>query len=342
MPSYSESPKPDLIVGTLVRQKPKWWVLVGGILGILMLVIVATFAYIWQQITTPPSNFPVNQPLIITPGSSAKAIAKELEEASFVNSAFIFYWYLVLEADPTAIKAGRYLFSTGKNMPQLATAFIQGDTTPELIKFTHIEGERVSLLAKRAAAALPNFDHDAFIEMAKSSEGFLYPDTYFVPPSFNSQQLFDLLNRTYTERLEPLRPDIARHQLSEKEIIILASIIEREANTESSMRMVSGILQNRLKIGMALQADATMEYILDKPLSELTASDLRDIDSPYNTYLYPGLPPTPIGNPGLTAIKAVLEPTPSPYLFYITGSDGNFYYAENFDQHRLNIARYLR
>lgn len=342
MTFYSESPQPNLTVSHSVSQGHNWWILFGGILTILILSIFATLIYIWHQINTSPSDFPLNQPLIIATGSSAKAIAKELEENSFVNSAFIFYWYLVLKADPTAIKAGRYLFSAEKNMPQLATAFIQGNTTPELIKFTHIEGERVSLLAKRAAATLPNFDHEEFIELAKNFEGFLYPDTYLVPPSFNSQQLFDLLNQTYRERLAPLQSDIARHRLSEKEIIILASIIEREANTESSMRMVSGILQNRLRIGMALQADATMEYILDKPLSELTASDLRDIDSPYNTYLYPGLPPTPIGNPGLTAIKAVLEPTPSAYLFYITGNDGNFYYAENFDQHRLNIARYLR
>ena len=92
---------------------------------------------------------------------------------------------------------------------------------------------------------------------------------------------------------------------------------------------------------MALQTDASIEYVLDKPLNELVPSDL-EIDSPYNTYQNPGLPPTPIGNPGLEAIKAVLYPTPSKYLFYITGNDGNFYYAKNFDQHRLNIARYLR
>src|SRR3989344_2097250 len=93
------------------------------------------------------------------------------------------------------------------------------------------------------------------------------------------------------------------------------------------MRLVSGILQNRLEIGMALQVDASMEYVLDKPLSELTPEDL-ELDTPYNTYLYPGLPPTAIGNPGLLAIDAVLNPTPSPYFFYVTGTDGNFYYHQ--------------
>ncbi len=105
--------------------------------------------------------------------------------------------------------------------------------------------------------------------------------------------------------------------------------------------MVAGILQNRLTLGMPLQADASVEYILEKPLSELTPEDLK-INSPYNTYLNDGLPPTPIGNPGINAILAVLSPTESDYLFYITGDDGKFYYAKTFDEHRVNIAKYLR
>ena len=92
---------------------------------------------------------------------------------------------------------------------------------------------------------------------------------------------------------------------------------------------------------MPLQADASIEYVLDKPLNELTADDLK-IESPYNTYLNQGLPPTPIGNPGLEAILAVLEPAQTDDLFYITGNDGEFYYAKTFDEHRLNIARYLK
>ena len=123
------------------------------------------------------------------------------------------------------------------------------------------------------------------------------------------------------------------------QILILASILEREANTPESKGLVSSVLQNRIAVGMPLQADASIEYS-DKPW-ELTPDDLK-IDSPYNTYTNPGLPPTPIGNPGLTAIEAVLSPTQSPYFFYITGKDGEFYYAETYDEHLLNIERYLR
>jgi len=144
----------------------------------------------------------------------------------------------------------------------------------------------------------------------------------------------------------PLREQIELSPLSEYEALILASIIEREANDEESMKMVSGILQNRLKIGMALQADASIEYTIGTPLNELPpgqlASELRETESPYNTYLNTGLTPTPIGNPGLMAIKAALNPTPSDNFFYITGNDGEFYYAETLKGHNQNIARYLR
>jgi UPF0755 protein len=134
---------------------------------------------------------------------------------------------------------------------------------------------------------------------------------------------------------------MATHPLGEDGVLILASLLEREANSEESMRMVSGILQNRLAEGMRLQVDASLEYVLERPLSTLDASDL-DIDNPYNTYRYGGLPPSPIGNPGLQAILAVLDPIESNYFYYITDEDGNFHYARTFDEHKLNIAKYLR
>jgi UPF0755 protein len=107
------------------------------------------------------------------------------------------------------------------------------------------------------------------------------------------------------------------------------------------MRLVSGILQNRLTENLPLQVDATFEYILGKTSAELTLDDLK-MESPYNTYTNLGLPPTPIANPGLVAINAVLNPTPSDYFYYLTGSDGNFYYAKDFETHKKNKARYLR
>jgi UPF0755 protein len=149
------------------------------------------------------------------------------------------------------------------------------------------------------------------------------------------------MQKTFNEKTAPLEERIKTSQYSQNEILTLASILEREANTPESKKIVSGILQNRLTINMPLQVDATMEYILNKPLQELAPEDLN-IESPYNTYLNVGLPPTPIGNPGTESIEAVLEPIESEYLFYITGEDGNFYYSKTYEEHLENIEKYLR
>ena len=147
--------------------------------------------------------------------------------------------------------------------------------------------------------------------------------------------------QTFTEKTTSIQSKIDTHPLGAKGVLILASILEREANSPESMKMVSGILQGRMEAGMPLQADASVEYILDKPLKELTADDLK-IDSPYNTYTNRGLPPTPIGNPGLDAIRAVLDPTVTDYVYYITDTDGNFHYARTYNEHLDNVELYLR
>ena len=191
--------------------------------------------------------------------------------------------------------------------------FTQGDFDTNLVRFTHFEGERATILAERADKTLQNFDAEAFLRTAIPLEGKLFPDTYFIPLSFTEEDLLNLMLATFEEKTAPLKDDIQNHNLDLEEIIILASIIEREANTPESKKLVSGVLQNRLETGMPLQADASIEYVLNKPLSELTPEDL-EMESSYNTYLNKGLPPTPIGNPGLEAIVSVLEPTESQFF----------------------------
>jgi UPF0755 protein len=145
----------------------------------------------------------------------------------------------------------------------------------------------------------------------------------------------------YEASIAPLRGTMESRGYTEDEVIILASILEREANDETSMRMVAGILENRLRDDMPLQVDAVFQYYTGKGSSDLTLEDLTT-DTPYNTYTNIGLPPQPIGNPGLMAIEAVLNPTPSDYYYYLTGDDGEFYYAKTFEEHKRNKARYLR
>ncbi|MCA9363550.1 endolytic transglycosylase MltG [Candidatus Kaiserbacteria bacterium] len=309
-----------------------------ALLGLLGLFLISLEL---KNLNQAPVLFPINTPITIDEGSGVKQITEQLENSGVVKSKTFLYYALVLFHDPATIKASTYLFEEPLSTLKVAKRLTEGDFDSNLVTFTHYEGERVSKLAERATLLLPQFDSAKFITLAEPFEGQLYPDTYFIPKDFTADDLLNLLHETFNERLNQFESKISAHNLDLNEILILASIIEREANSPESMRMVSGILQNRLEIGMALQADASIEYILDKPLSELTPDDL-EIDSPYNTYLYPGLPPTPIGNPGLDAIEAVLNPTKSDYFYYITGNDGEFYYAETYNQHLINIEKYLK
>ena len=160
-----------------------------------------------------------------------------------------------------------------------------------------------------------------------------------------TKQLVELLTTTHQNTVSELIVT-ASTSLSRLEIITLASIVEREANTPESMRIVAGVFMNRMEMGMPLQADASIEYVIDTPLGELApgqlATELRELDSPYNTYINTGLPPTPIGSPGRIALAAVIDPIDSDYFYYITGDDGEFYYAKTYNQHLQNIERHLR
>jgi len=323
----------------IIDKQKLYKILTYSLLGLVFLLFISY--QVLTKLNEPPTNFPTSSPVTIPEGTSAKQATLILENEGYIRSNGLLNLILILWYDPNSIKASTYIFNEPLTSFNIAEEITRGRFSDDLIKFTHIEGESVATLARRADLVLPEFEQAEFLALAKSEEGYLFPETYLIPAEYTALDLFNLLRNTFDEKIANLESEIANQERSLPEIVILASIIEREANTYESKRMVSGILQNRLDIGMALQADASIEYVLDKPLKELTSEDLK-IDSPYNTYLNRGLPPTPIGNPGLEAIMAVLEPAETDYLFYITGNDGQFYYAENFDQHRLNIARHLR
>ena len=323
--------------------RPRRWLRV-----LLPLCALAVFgvATVVSYTLTPPRDFPVNTAVTIPTGEGVRGVVEQLAAEGYTRSPFGLYLAIVLFHDPREIKASTYVFSQPLGTLGLAARLTEGDYGNNLIRFTHIEGERVEQLAARAEAALTGFDAEYFREIATPYEGRLFPDTYFLPPNFSEEALASLLRESFTERIEPYADAIRAHELTESEIIILASILEREANSPESMRTVSDILQRRLAEGMPLQADATIEYVLKQPLNELPpgvlAENLRERESPYNTYRTRGLPPTPIGNPGLTAIAAVLDPIPTEFRFYLTAPDGTFHYAKTYAEHQRNIERHLR
>lgn len=310
-------------------------------LSVACIVLVpVVLVLIGSYLAAPPRAFPLNQLVTIEQGFSASEAADALAEQGVVRSSDLLYLAIILFHDPEGIKAGSFAFREPLNVFAVARRITDDDPEIENVSLTFYEGMSVVKYAAIAEEGLIDFDSEHFVNKGLSFEGFLFPDTYYLPYEFTADDLIALLNETYHSETRAL---FARNDtgLPEYEIVTIASLLEREGNEEENMRTIAGILFNRLELGMPLQLDASIEYVLDKPINMLTPEDLT-IDSPYNTYLNRGLPPTPIGNPGIQAIAAVMDPIDSNYLYYITGNDGNFYYAETYDAHLDNIERYLR
>jgi UPF0755 protein len=197
-----------------------------------------------------------------------------------------------------------------------------------------------------------------FLSLSASKEGYLFPDTYLVPKDITAQKVISLMTNTFDGRIATLDSSVSGSAYSLDKIINVASLVERETKTDEERPQVAGVIYNRLKIGMGLQIDATLQYALAtsklKPLSTLSSQELKGIkfweglttankkiDSLYNTYKYNGLPPTPICNPGMASIKAALEPAESEYLYYLHDSDGQIHFAKTLEEHNANIKKYL-
>ncbi len=209
------------------------------------------------------------------------------------------------------------------------------------IKITIPEGSTVQQIAYNFLKKNNNFEIREFLEKALEKEGFLFPDTYIIGEKTSVDNLISMMEDNFVKKTSEFEEKIKSSGKSLKEIITLASIVQGEVRTEKDMRLVAGILWRRLAIDMPLQTDIVFSYIFNKPLKEIKSKEL-EYDSPYNTYKYKGLPPGPINNPGLMAIKAVLEPTESSYLYYLSDIEGNIHYSTTFTEHVAKKKKYLK
>ena len=292
-------------------------------------------------LNSPTKTSTRDEHIHIPAGASLREIATILKDHSLIRSPLLFRLIIAYNHKENVLHEGDYIFSVHTSTLQVARGFMNQTALVPLIKVTIPEGSTLADFDRILSAALPNIKPGDIIKEAHGEEGVLFPDTYSLAESKSAADIVQLLKQTFDTKLTPLSSAMASSSFSRKEIITLASLIEREARGEESMGIVSGILQKRLTIHMPLQVDATFEYLFHKKSSELGTSDLES-DTPFNTYTHRGLPPSPIASPGLMAIEAVLAPTDTPYLYYLTDKEGVFHYAETFDEHKKNKARYLR
>lgn len=313
----------------------KRFVLLGLILAMILFVGGLFFA------SSAPKDFGENRIITIPKGFGSFATAKLLKSNDLVRSSILLHFIFIISDGESRIQAGDYLFRRPLNAFELSRRIISGEYGFAARRVTLPEGLSAEEMAVVLDRELINFDPIEFNSFAKEKEGYLFPDTYLISPMATSGEVINLLTETFEERLETISQEVAAFNKPLNDIIIMASIVEEEANDEESRRIVAGILWDRLKNNMPLQVDATFKYIIGKTSAELTMDDLR-IDSPYNTYRYKGLPPTPIASPGLESILATVKPIDTPYVYFLTGDDGKMYYAKTLDEHNKNKAKHIK
>ena len=315
-------------------------------IGLLIGVVVGTSIWASQQLQ-PVDLMQIDTEVFVIPkGSTVTATAELLAEKELIRNSLVFRLYARQAGLDRQLQAGSYELSPAMSVQKMIETLSQGSQS---IWVTIPEGLRTEEVAQRfAVSALPDFDSDEFIAMAKPSEGRLFPDTYLVPRESDATDLFTLLTRTFQDKVElALADQLQQNTRSLNEIVTLASLVQRESSSPNDMRMVAGVIHNRLERGMKLDIDASLAYLRgfdseNQSWWSAPSPSLKDVDSPFNTYLYAGLPPSPIANPGVQAIEAALDPAPTSALFYLHAPSGQAYFAQTYEEHQANIERYLR
>ncbi len=310
-----------------------------SLIGVLF-VFLLSGVFFYAGAIRAPSGFPSGTIVTIPPGMTLSDAAFFLEEKQFIRASFPFIVFVHLRGEGGRIIAGDYFFKTKETSLTIARMLNVGDSglTPERI--TILEGWTAEDISRVLAERLPAFNEREFTRLSRGKEGYLFPDTYFFFPNEGAADVMKKLEGNFAARMKGIADTLRASKESVSDIVIVASILEKEAATTEDRRMIAGILWERLSIGMPLQVDAAFLYINGKNTYELTDEDLA-IDSPYNTYRYRGLPPTPIGNPGLDAILAAATPIESEYLYYLSDMKGVVHYSETFEEHKEKKILYI-
>jgi UPF0755 protein len=296
-----------------------------------------------------------NRLFVIARGETAGQIGKRLQQDGIIRSALAFDFVLYETERENALQSGTYTVSAALTPRDLAKLFEKAPG--EQIVLRVIDGWRLSQVATAVNKAFPAVSTDTFtaaavvgdrkntvlagLDAKTPLEGYLFPDTYFMRPDMTAPQIVDLLLDTFERKVgTTLRAASADRKVAIYDIVKLASIVEREARDRSESATIAGVYTNRLRIGMKLDADPTIQYALGE-WRELSLDDLK-LDSPYNTYRYGGLPPTPIANPGVAALQGAAKPADVPWLYFVAKSDGTggHAFARTLEEHEANRIRY--
>ncbi len=314
----------------------------------------------WYTANIEPVSQSKNLTIFVIPkGQSTRTILKRLQAERIIRSAPAAEIYLFLTKQRGLFQAGSFKLNPAMPIPEITQVLKTGTLD---IWITIPEGWRAEQITDelKKQGLLENSSPDEFYQLFRKSEGRLFPDTYLFAKDSTPEQIISRMVETFSQKTKT-----KNQQPTTNNDLILASLVEREAKHDADRPLIASVLKNRLKIGMALQVDATLQYakatlvnnqsckagscsagqlITNNQFNwwpQITSAD-KSINSAYNTYKFPGLPPGPIANPGIEAIEAVFNPAETDYLYYISEPNGTTHYAKNLEEHNANIGKYLR
>lgn len=312
-------------------------------LAVIIIVIILVAGIFYYFLIIPPDDFPSQSMYSIEERQTLAHIADEAKKRNIVKSTLVLKVLTVLFSKNGGAISGDYILNKKENVFEIAERFAVGDYRLSAVKITFPEGlsvyEMAEILSQKEE--LRNFNSEDFKRLTKDKEGYLYPDTYFFLPNVKAEQIIETMESNFSKKVSATQKDIKRFGKTFKEILTMASILEKEVSKTEDRKIVAGILWKRIKIGTPLQVDAVFPYITQRKDRTITRKDLK-IDSPYNTYLNKGLPPGPIANPSLDAIISAIDPTETQYFFYISDKKGITHFAKTLREHNNNIDKYLR
>ncbi|QQG50353.1 MAG: endolytic transglycosylase MltG [Candidatus Berkelbacteria bacterium] len=298
------------------------------IIAVILFVGVAVIAAIFiSSLGAANANSSENKEFLITAGESTTDISQRLEKVGLVKNGFAFYVYMKLIGGK--LLPGTYEFSPSQSATQIG--WLLGSGRYKTAKITIIEGWRVTQMAEYFAEEKKLKNVDDFAQKAVQYEGYLFPDTYEIKVDATSDEIIELMRDNFTKKTAGLKLT--------PETVILASIVEREAQSEGDRAPIAGVYSNRIKKGMRLEADPTVQYAKGS-WKIITREDYRSVTSPYNTYLNDGFPPSPIASPGLASLKAAAEPEVHEYLYFFHAK-GQTYFSKTLAEHSAKVAQYL-
>lgn len=310
------------------------------------------FLFWWWQVGEPVDAQDLEKHVFVVPkGFGVGAIAGKLKEQGLIKSQLAFKLMAAREGLGNSLQAGDFYLNKSMNLFEIIQSLTHGTvdiwlTLPEGIRREEMADIFVKTLSKHKV----DFDKKGFIKETKDLEGYLFPDTYLIPKNIDASLAVKILRDNFDKKVpQELKLKASNLGLDFNQALILASLVEREAKHQNDRQLVAGILLKRFKNQWPLQVDATVQYALASQKCSLNDDDCNwwpiisdtKLESEYNTYLFPGLPPRPICNPSLESIQATLNFKDSPYWYYLSDPNGKVYFSRTLEEHQEKISQYL-